>query len=734
MVLRPCTFCAHTGPGNLPTGFGGLRRTRRLTLACTLLLAFLAVQPAVAAEKTGKLPVFQDNFGGTGLFEIPNARPEKVGQFTFGVNHVDPYTNLTFSFQPFSWLQAGFRYTSISNRAYKASDTGRHYLDKGFNLKLFLLNESRYMPQVALGFRDLAGTGLFSSEYLVANKRWNNFDFTLGLAWGYLGSKHNLPNPLSLFSGHFDDRQTGDNSNGGELNIKSWFTGRPSLFAGIQYTTPWRPLTLQLEYEGHDSSKEPLNNDFRRDFPLNFGARLKINKHISLTAAYERGNTLMLGTTIGLNFADISQTKTNPPPVAVEPGNNNHPKNSWQSVADRLHSNAGIAATRISKQGDMLVVDGRPTTFRHLARSELRGNRILHNAAGSRITQFKYRWQGEGGFFLRDDVLPRAPLPRQPFITSPASPLTDLDYRRGVVSSGLGANAAHEKKGETLYRQPSSRRFGYSIGPGLNYNYGGPDGFLYQGLLQASGTWYTDPHGWFSGTLAYSLFDNLKEDNYIGPSKLPRVRSDAVRYIDQTDLGLYNLQYTRTMRLSDNLFGMAYAGLLEQMYGGVGGEILYRPFNSRLAFGADINWVKKRDYDTGFGFQDYSTVTGLATAYIDTGIAGVLARLSVGRYLAKDYGGTIDLSRTFKSGITLGAYAVLTSAGDDYGEGSFNKGIYVSIPLDIFFVKSSRDYVGINYSPLTRDGGASLNRRYTLYGLTNDRALHHYWRGFKRRN
>ncbi len=75
-------------------------------------------------------------------------------------------------------------------------------------------------------------------------------------------------------------------------------------------------------------------------------------------------------------------------------------------------------------------------------------------------------------------------------------------------------------------------------------------------------------------------------------------------------------------------------------------------------------------------------------------------------------------AKTFDCGGTLGEYAVFASAGSKYGKGSFNKGIHLSMPCDIFFTNSSRSDVAAPYAPLTRDGGASVNRRYSLYALT----------------
>nr|WP_246403742.1 YjbH domain-containing protein [Halomonas stenophila] len=53
-----------------------------------------------------------------------------------------------------------------------------------------------------------------------------------------------------------------------------------------------------------------------------------------------------------------------------------------------------------------------------------------------------------------------------------------------------------------------------------------------------------------------------------------------------------------------------------------------------------------------------------------------------------------------------GAWASFTDAGDDYGEGSFDKGIYVSLPLDAFFTTSTRSHMHMAWSALTRDGGS----------------------------
>src|SRR5699024_2382458 len=171
-----------------------------------------------------------------------------------------------------------------------------------------------------------------------------------------------------------------------------------------------------------------------------------------------------------------------------------------------------------------------------------------------------------------------------------------------------------------------------------------------------------------------------------------------------------------------NWYGMAYGGYLESMYAGAGGEILYRPANEAWTLGANINRVRKRAFSQHFGFRDYRETTGHVTAYVKTGIQDILAKVSAGRYLAGDWGGTLDLSRQFDNGVRMGVWATLTNvSSEDFGEGSFDKGFYISIPFDLMLPRSTTSRANLVWQPLIRDGGAMLNRRYDLYGLTSAR-------------
>ena len=46
------------------------------------------------------------------------------------------------------------------------------------------------------------------------------------------------------------------------------------------------------------------------------------------------------------------------------------------------------------------------------------------------------------------------------------------------------------------------------------------------------------------------------------------------------------------------------------MFGGIGGEILYKPFNKDTAVGIVLHRVRQRGFDQLFSFRDYKTTTG----------------------------------------------------------------------------------------------------------------------------
>jgi membrane-associated phospholipid phosphatase len=255
---------------------------------------------------------------------------------------------------------------------------------------------------------------------------------------------------------------------------------------------------------------------------------------------------------------------------------------------------------------------------------------------------------------------------------------------------------------------------------------GGPNNFLlYQAGLRAYTQYRFDEHTWAFAQANLRLLDNYNSFVYDAPTSLPRVRTDQRSYVTTSRTTIPFAQLTRTIDLGHGHYASAYGGLLEPMYAGVGAEWLWRPWQGNWAFGVDVNQVQQREFEQGLGLRDYRTITGHATMYWNTGFDGVVAKVSAGKYLAKDTGVTVDLSRTFANGTAIGVWATKTNvSAEQFGEGSFDKGLYLNIPFDAMLPRSSPSMATVVWNPLTRDGGAKLARRFALFDLTRhaDRA------------
>lgn len=172
-------------------------------------------------------------------------------------------------------------------------------------------------------------------------------------------------------------------------------------------------------------------------------------------------------------------------------------------------------------------------------------------------------------------------------------------------------------------------------------------------------------------------------------------------------------------------------GLIEEMFGGFGGEILYRPIDNDYSLGLSVHRVKQRGYKQRFSFKEYETTTGHASLYYDFPM-GISSQLSIGRYLAGDKGATIDLSRRFTSGFVLGIFATKTELSEEeFGEGSFDKGFYFSIPTSLFYSDFRTGNISFGLHPLTKDGGAFLIQHNSLFSILGDSSKNSILRDWK---
>ena len=881
------------------------------------------------------------DFGGIGLLEMRTARFGPDGLFNIGYSRVEPYKRYAFNIHILPGIEATFRYTEIRNRLYSsfAFFSGQQtYKDRGADLKFRLLKESEWLPAVAIGLQDTLGTGIFAGEYLVASKRYRDLDFTLGMGWGYVGSRGSFTNPMTLIAPLFRTRTPAEGL-GGVPALFSMFSGRTvGIFGGIEYNTPLEGLTLKIEYDSHEYTSEALENILPDTGPINFGLNFRPAPWIDIGYGFERSRR-MLRVTLRSDFNADGVPKFDPPPSPIEA----RPQLADLISDDRaetvpdpdavapppsvdpalivfdLLDDAGLQVADISITSNSLVVkismDAGVANGPELERiataalaalpADIDEVSLVHDAMGiTSKAQRNANPQSDAaarmfqmlaimgldisgvemdGALVRVTVLPLDPAatldfgqvagavsgamglaeativdgrtgnsqtwvdfgsrlrgapqavgvlvaevgnrrPLLPPVDPDYSPdereavairlaaalesqafflealeisgrkatvymtsarfrqvAKNIGYSARIIANNLPApieeitivslNGGMETSRVMVLRSDLERadkrissteeilaraeitaglpwwpgsnvrvrgrypQFGFSIAPQTRQHIGGPDQFiLYQfwlsmnfGVDIARGLSLTG----IAGKDLYNNFDKIKLKS---DSLLPKVRSHIKEYLQQGNDNLVRLQLDYMFKAAEDLYVRTSAGIFEEMFGGIGAEILYRPFDSRLAIGVEVNRVHQRGYEQRLKFKAYKVTTGFLTFYYNIPYKGLLGVVSAGKYLAGDRGVTLDLSRRFESGIRVGAWATLTTVSfNQFGEGSFDKGFYFVIPFELFFTNSTPASGVFGFRPLFRDGGQRLvmgNRLIEVTGVASHGEVVRDWPQF----
>jgi len=221
-------------------------------------------------------------------------------------------------------------------------------------------------------------------------------------------------------------------------------------------------------------------------------------------------------------------------------------------------------------------------------------------------------------------------------------------------------------------------------------------------------------------------FDHLAASS----SQLPHVRSDYKNYFEKGRAGIAELQASYSATLDRGLFAQARIGYLEEMFAGAGGELLWRPEGERWAIGVTAYEVWQRGFDQLFELRAYHVFTGHISFYYQVTDEDLSFRAHAGRFLAGDYGATFEVVRRFDSGVEFGAYATFTNvSAAKYGNGSFDKGIFIRMPMDWLLPVDQRSHFDVMLNPLLRDGGQRLVGEESLYDDTRMSSYGEVFRG-----
>lgn len=673
-----------------------------------------------------------NDYGSVGLLQTPTARMAPEGELTLSYYDMDEYRRYTVTMQLFDWLETSAFYARLPNRRYSPFPNFSNdniYTDKGFDVKARVWQESYWLPEVSVGLRDFAGTGLFDGEFVVANKRFGPFDFSAGVGFGRMGSRDNFTNPFCEVADRFCERSDGFSGKGGKFEYDQWFSGPAAFFGGVEYQTPLDGLRLKLEYDSNNFTKDNAGVPIEVDSPWNAGVNYQVRDWLELQASYERGNTVMLGFTIRSNLNDLMPAGDRRRSVEPReaPVHSELDSVRWRRMNERLEQQqvytAGRFHTRTDDGGDVVTLYANPLRYRDPDRTVERAARVFADRLPESVTTYEFIEQApfEPAVKTTVDAVQFKSQLRNELPDNSPDELDELFVR-------TDAGKRPDRDDENWAYNPKWRfSTNYGLNPYLQQSIGSPETFhFYQlGVTAFANRWLTSNLEIF-GEAGINIANNFDRFNFTVDAfdhlPLERVRTYAREYV-LNDLWMDRLEANYYHRFTDEIYGMAYAGYLERMFGGAGIEMLWRPLDSSLALGFEVARVRQRDFEGWEGFRDYEVTTGFVSAFYQMPwLKDSLLVASYGRFLAGDEGVYLNFQRRFDTGVIVGAYASFTNvSAEEYGEGSFTKGFFMSIPFDLFSRRPTRQRVSFNWTPLTRDGGQRLMRRVTLYGVTDAR-------------
>ena len=690
----------------------------------------------------------QTNFGGVGLMQMPTARMVPEGEFNLSASFNNEYYFYNVSLQVMPWLETTIRYAQVQDLLYSGNGSGdcsqnsfsgcTKYTDKGIDFKVRLIEEGYYLPELSIGVRDFGGTGLFDGEFIAASKQFGPLDVTLGMGWGYMGTSGNFTNPFCKASDRFCERPSDFKGNGGSIDFERWFKGEVAIYGGLEYQTPVKSIIFKLEYDSNDYSEDfPTISatDMTQHTPWNVGMLYRFNEWATAKMSYERGDTLTMGFDLTTNFNDIASIWRDTEAAELRPTKAiNMDDVDLVKLTEELDIIAGYEQAQVLVDDNTLVVKGKQVKYRDREAALERGATVIANHVPDYINTYQIVETSNAGELSQTDIN------AQQFKKSASYSYLDSDIKDSTKNREVASTSAVEY-------HDARERFDVSVSPNLAQSFGSAEDFyLYALGLYTNASFWATNNIELSGSLYINLIDNYDKFNYTvpedGTDQTARVRTLFREYVEEP-VRLDRLQLTWFEDYGSGIYSQAYAGYLESMFAGVGGEVLYRPYSSNWAIGADVTAISQRDPNSWFEtfdeeWQAHPTDPNRSYRVIDKGTTGfvtgyympqweflsdTLLKVGFGKFLAGDVGTRIDFSKQFKSGVIAGAFVSLTDLSEeDFGEGSYTKGFYVSIPFDLLTVKPSSSRTQFTWQPLTRDGGQVLNKQYNLFEQTDARS------------
>ncbi|WP_374536435.1 YjbH domain-containing protein [Chitinimonas taiwanensis] len=672
-----------------------------------LLLAFLIGTLFAHADSTVN--------GQRGFIQMPDARTGEEGSWRMGFAVQSPYRALWTSASLMPWLEVSARFTRISDvEGFANNSQYGDYGDKAFAAKLQLLDERYWQPALAVGIDDFEGTGLFSSHYVVASKQIGDADLSIGY-----GRKRTQ-----------------------------------GVFGGVRYPIPGLAgLKLVAEYDA---------NQYASDLAAKESGADKRKQGLNLGLAYQYGwlngqvGRMRDGTMTANAYVDIPLNKKEfipklDEPAALEKLPVRPTEQAWledgqyQRHLLRALQRQQYRDIRCSYRAATLDIELANTRIALPSRAAGRAARIAlaHAPFGVReisitlkqgglpVTQYRFNDTDAlaryfNGALSRED-LARSVTIKQASANEPDSPETSVEQIAQWDEPNYSADLeAGQSTGEIAALSVRDRGLSQlRVAPKLGAYFNDPSGVLkYDLYLQASLNARLAQRTFLDLSATASVLENVSSVTQDSNSALPHVRSDVAQYKRDSKAALERAAISQYFHLGQGWYGRTSAGLYEEMFGGIGGQVLYQPSRAPYTLDLTLDRVRQRDTGGGLKFRDYEATTAIASLHYRIPSQGLTTTLRAGRFLAGDEGVRAEVAKRFRSGVEMGAWYTVTNGNDITSPGSptspyHDKGVFLSIPLNVLLTKDTAAVGRYSLAPWTRDVGQIVAYPGDLYGIVS---------------
>lgn len=651
--------------------------------------------------------------GTPGYNTVPSARMDEPGTLKAGVATLDPYLHGFIGFQLAAPLYIQLRQSAETSHL--KEDPDRLY--PGVDAKLRLLTETRLRPEITIGLQSAIGHKRMGGEYLALSKRWGDFDVTGGIGWGRFGTAGKLPNPLKGISSHFGETRALDGED--PQGLSDWFTGSDvGLFAGVDYALPLKGLSLKLDYGSDSYSVERALSDFNPPARWSAGLAYRPFDFLDIGLAAQGKDKIMGRVTLKAQAKDwFDPDKRIMQPLHLR---NKRAQNVDTKAMEIEAQGADIPLVGVelhgaTAQGSVHLQTGLSTP-RQMGRAAI----PVMNHGGADVEEIALQPVLMNLHGPRLKIM-RADLERA-YQTHHGS--TSEIWKNMTIAPAKGISwlpPMHDPRVEDL---------AFDVALETHTSLSEEDsGILYRTALLAGISSPLGPYLENMVRLRLNTKNNLEQLEEIRVRPFLPVRSDIDLFAAR-GFALDRAQTSFTHSFNSNLHLALSSGYLEEMYGGLGGEILFRPYDSRFAAGVELWQAFKRDPYSfmNLGFNGDHLLTGHIKAWYDLPAYDLTLQLRAGRYLAEDIGGSIGIEKIWPSGVRLAAQSTITDAADFDPFGARTHAaheIRLTLPLGHFSALPASSRIESRFGPIGRDAGQSLENPLPLYALTEAFSARH---------